>query len=112
MPRTAQIQRATMVTGPWSTLVTLTAIENGIIRSFDKTTGQPEIAGLSSDRAVLKNEETREVNKILQMPDVREKIANGGATTVGGSAEDFAAFVRADYARWGRIVKDSGIKLE
>ena len=31
---------------------------------------------------------------------------------VGGSAEDFAAFVRADYAKWGRIVKDSGVKLE
>lgn len=53
-----------------------------------------------------------EVNKVLQMPDVREKIATGGATPVGGSAEDFAAFVRADYGKWGRIVKDSGVKLE
>jgi tripartite-type tricarboxylate transporter receptor subunit TctC len=53
-----------------------------------------------------------EVNKVLQMPDVREKISNGGATPVGGSAEDFAAFVRTDYAKWGRIVKDSGVKLD
>ncbi len=53
-----------------------------------------------------------EVNKVLQMPDVREKLANGGATPVGGSSEDFAAFVRADYAKWGRIVKESGVKLE
>ena len=53
-----------------------------------------------------------EINKVLQMPDVKEKIANGGAAAVGGSSEDFADFVRADYARWGKIVKDSGVKLE
>ena len=53
-----------------------------------------------------------EVNKVLQMPDVREKIANGGATPVGGSSLDFAAFLSTDYAKWGRIVKDSGVKLE
>lgn len=53
-----------------------------------------------------------EVNKVLQMPEVREKIANGGATAVGGSSEAFAAFVRADYAKWGKIVKEANIKLE
>ena len=53
-----------------------------------------------------------EVNKVLQMPDVREKIAHGGATPVGGSSEDFATFLSADYAKWGRIVKNSGVKLE
>ena len=52
------------------------------------------------------------VNQVLQMPDVKEKIANGGATAVGGTSEEFAAFVRTDYARWGRIVKESGVKLE
>lgn len=53
-----------------------------------------------------------EVNKVLQLPEVREKIANGGAVAVGGTSEAFAAFVRADYAKWGKAVKDSGVKLE
>ena len=53
-----------------------------------------------------------EENKVLQMPEVREKIANGGAQAAGGSSEAFAAFVRADYAKWGRIVKEANIKLE
>jgi tripartite-type tricarboxylate transporter receptor subunit TctC len=53
-----------------------------------------------------------EVNKVLLLPEVREKIATGGAQAAGGTSEDFAAFVRADYARWGKIVKDAGIKLE
>ena len=53
-----------------------------------------------------------EINKVLAMPDVRDKIAAGGAAAVGGTSEEFGAFVRADYAKWGRIVKESGVKLE
>jgi len=52
------------------------------------------------------------VNRVLQMPEVREKIAEGGAVAVGGSPEEFASFVRSEYAKWGKIVKDSGVKLD
>lgn len=52
------------------------------------------------------------VNKVLQMPDVREKIMGQGVNVVGGTSEDFAAFVKSDYARWGEIVKKSGVKVE
>ena len=53
-----------------------------------------------------------EVNKVLQLPEVREKIANGGAVAAGGTSEDFARFVQTDYAKWGKAVKESGVKLE
>lgn len=53
-----------------------------------------------------------EINKVLAMPDVREKIANGGATAVGGTTEEFAQFVRTDYARWGKVAKESNIKID
>jgi tripartite-type tricarboxylate transporter receptor subunit TctC len=53
-----------------------------------------------------------EINKVLAMPDVREKIASGGAQAVGGSSEDFADFVRIDYAKWGKIARDANIKIE
>ena len=52
-----------------------------------------------------------EINKVLQLPEVRDKIVKGGAVPIGGSSEDFAAFLRADYAKWGRIVRESGVKL-
>jgi len=51
-----------------------------------------------------------EVNKVLQMPDVREKLAGAGIAPGGGTSEAFAAFVRQDYERWGKAVKESGIK--
>ena len=53
-----------------------------------------------------------EINKVLALPDVREKIANGGATAVGGTSEECGQFVRADYARWGKIAKESNIKID
>ena len=51
------------------------------------------------------------IHKVLQMPEVREKIINGGAIPVGGTGEEFAAFLRVDYPKWGRVVKESGVKL-
>jgi len=53
-----------------------------------------------------------EINKVLQQPEVRDKILAGGATPVGGTSEQFASFVRTDYAKWGEIVKASGLKLQ
>jgi tripartite-type tricarboxylate transporter receptor subunit TctC len=53
-----------------------------------------------------------EVNKVLQAPDVLEKMASQGVSPGGGSVDEFAAFVRTDYARWGSIVKDAGVKIE
>ncbi len=53
-----------------------------------------------------------EVNKVLQAPDVIERVTAQGVSVAGGSSEAFAAFVRADYERWGRVVKESGVKLE
>ncbi len=53
-----------------------------------------------------------EVAKLLQLADVRDKFAQQGADPVGGSPEQFAALIRADIAKWGKIVKDSGAKAD
>jgi len=53
-----------------------------------------------------------EVNKVLQAPDVIEKMNAQGVAPAGGGVDEFAAFVRKDYEHWGRIVRESGVKLE
>lgn len=42
--------------------------------------------------------------------DIRELATSTGTEVVGGSPEDFAAFVRKEIAKWGQIVRDAGIK--
>jgi tripartite-type tricarboxylate transporter receptor subunit TctC len=53
-----------------------------------------------------------ELAKILDMPDVHKNLSEQGADLQGGSAEDFAAFMRNESARWGEVVTRAGIKAE
>jgi len=50
------------------------------------------------------------VNVALDDPDIRGKIVKSGAVPVGGTPEALGKFMRAEYDKWGRVVRDHGIK--
>lgn len=50
--------------------------------------------------------------RILQMPDIRDQIVESGAVVGGNSPEAFAAFVRAERAKWGKVIAQAGIVPE
>lgn len=51
------------------------------------------------------------VDKVLQMPEVREKLLAAGSIPAGGSSDAFAKFLAVDYPKWGQVIKASGVKL-
>jgi tripartite-type tricarboxylate transporter receptor subunit TctC len=53
-----------------------------------------------------------EFNKALQSPELRKKLGDEGADAAGGTPEQFAALIRDDIPRWGKIVKESGARLD
>jgi tripartite-type tricarboxylate transporter receptor subunit TctC len=53
-----------------------------------------------------------EVAKILRTPEVRQELAALGAEPVGDTPDEFAAFLKADIARWGKIIQDKGIRSD
>jgi tripartite-type tricarboxylate transporter receptor subunit TctC len=53
-----------------------------------------------------------EVAKILRTPEVRQRLATLGAEPVGNTPEEFGAFIKAEMARWGKIIKEKGIRSE
>ena len=53
-----------------------------------------------------------EIARILVLPEVKDRLAADGADAVGSRPDEFAAYIRAELAKWGKVVKNGGIKLE
>lgn len=54
----------------------------------------------------------REVNRILNMPDVRKQLQSLGAEPIGGTPEEFVAFVDKEIKQWGAVVKSANFSLD
>jgi tripartite-type tricarboxylate transporter receptor subunit TctC len=50
--------------------------------------------------------------KVLAMPEVRDKLAGIGLEAVGNTPAEFAAIVRKDHEKWGKVIRDANIKLD
>ena len=53
-----------------------------------------------------------EVLKVLAMPDVRERFLAQGVEPMGSTPEQFGEHIRAQMAKWGKVVKDAGVQAE
>jgi tripartite-type tricarboxylate transporter receptor subunit TctC len=54
----------------------------------------------------------RELVRILQLPDVRERFATQAAEPVGNSPDEFRAYIRSEIDRWGTVARTANIVLE
>ena len=87
-----------------------TMIEAGVAGySFSGWSGIFAPIGTPREIAVRFAEETA---RVLRAPGFRDKLLIQGADAVGSTPDEFAAFVRSEYARWGQLVRQSGIKAE
>ena len=53
-----------------------------------------------------------ESRQALLLPDIKERLAQMGAEGVGNTPEQFTAFIKAEIAKWGKVVKAAGIQVE
>lgn len=53
-----------------------------------------------------------DIAKIMQMPDVRERLYGMAAEPVGSTPEYFDTFLKAETARWAKVIKDGNIKAD
>lgn len=54
----------------------------------------------------------QEILRILQAPDVKERLAALAFTPVGDTRKEFAAFIKSEIAKWGKAIRDSGAKAD
>ncbi|MCE2773845.1 MAG: tripartite tricarboxylate transporter substrate binding protein [Burkholderiaceae bacterium] len=53
-----------------------------------------------------------DVNKVLAMPDVQEKMDQYGAEDGGGSIEKFASFIKNEQQKWAQVAKAANVKID
>lgn len=53
-----------------------------------------------------------EVHRVLALPDVHERFSGLGADPMPSTPEKFAAVMKSDAEKWGRIIKEAGVRAE
>jgi len=54
----------------------------------------------------------REIKTIVALPDIKERFAVLGLDPVTNTPEEFAAQIRKEIAKWGKVIRDANIKIE
>ena len=110
------VQRASC--GPWRSAAACAA------RSFPRCRPQPNSAcrrrgrqlvrpgGAGRDPGTDRLETARRGRGSAALPEVKDKLAAQGAIAVGNSSEDFAAYVKSETDRWGKVIATAGIKIK
>jgi tripartite-type tricarboxylate transporter receptor subunit TctC len=87
-----------------------TAAEAGY-PTFEATNVTGLIAPAGTPREVI-DRLNAATQKVIAQAAVREKFAGIGASATGGTPEDFAAYIRDDFSKWTRIVRDANVKVD
>jgi tripartite-type tricarboxylate transporter receptor subunit TctC len=87
-----------------------TVAESGLA-GYSMTTWYGLVAPAGVPREAVARLNT-EVNRVLKLPDVRDRFATLGADPVGGSAEQFGAYIKSEVAKFARLAKERGLALE
>ena len=87
-----------------------TVAESGV-RGFDFNEWQAILAPPGTPREVIARLND-EINKALGQPDVKERMSSLGAVIAGSTPEQLTAHIAAELARWGAVIRKSGIGTE
>ncbi|HBH38837.1 MAG TPA: LacI family transcriptional regulator [Curvibacter sp.] len=62
--------------------------------------------------AAMAQRMNEDINKVLAMPDVKEKLDQYGAEDGGGTAQQFADFIRVEQQKWAKVIKDAKVTVD
>jgi tripartite-type tricarboxylate transporter receptor subunit TctC len=54
----------------------------------------------------------QEIGTVLDLPDIKSRLADLGSPSVHGTPEQFAEFIRSETVKWGKVVKSTGATIE
>ena len=89
----------------------LPTISESGLKGFESSTTFAAFAPAGTPREVIAKL-NKELTRALNSADVKEKLFNQGIETVGGMPEEFVAYNKAESAKWGKVIREQGIKIE
>lgn len=87
-----------------------TAEEQGL-KGYDANTNGGFLAPAGTPKEIVARLNT-EINAALKLPEVRAKLEAAGIEVQGGTPQEYAALIKSDLAKWGKVVKEAGIQQE
>ena len=82
-------------------------LEEAGVRGYDATIWLGLLAPPGTPREIV-NKIQSEITKVLSTPESRKLMASAGVDVATSSPEEFAALMRAELDRWGRVVRETG----
>ena len=89
----------------------LPTIAEAGLTGYDSTSWNAIFAPAGTPREVV-DRLNREIRAILESPETRKFFTEQGAEAGGGTPAELAEFVRTETAKWQKVVKDSGAKVD
>jgi tripartite-type tricarboxylate transporter receptor subunit TctC len=86
-------------------------LDEGGLKGFDATTATGILSPAGTPREVVGRLHTAALDA-LKRPAVRERFTSLGAEIIGGGPDQFTAYVKDDFAKWGRVIRDANIRIE
>ena len=87
-----------------------TIAESGVT-GYEAATWYGLLAPAQTPRAIVERLH-REVVKILGVAEMRERLVAQGFEPVGGTPEQFGAYIKTEIAKWGKVIREAGIRAE
>jgi tripartite-type tricarboxylate transporter receptor subunit TctC len=89
----------------------LPTIAEAGVPGFDAATWHGVVAPAGTPPAIITRLNS-EINKLLQAPDMRERLMSQGAEIIGGTPQSFAAYIQSEIPKWTKVIRDSGARSE
>jgi len=87
------------------------AIAESGVTGFDTSTWYGMLAPAGTPRAIVEKLNA-EIVRVLQLPDVRERLSAEAFELPADTPDQFAAVIKAEMSRWAKLVKETGARIE
>ena len=105
--------RALAVTGHKRSLAVpdVPTFDEAGLPGYDASTWNGIMVPTGTPRAII-DRLHGEIAKILRAPNTLDRLAGDGSVAVASTPEEFAAFIKAEHAKWGKVVREANIRVE